>query len=264
MRALEWLWLENNKLVTIEPGALAAQEFRALFLSGNDFSHLDLTGTTLVMGSELVPHRTSWFTVDEDEITRIVLDDAYLNELAFSEVTSKRYVLLENLSAVGLGFVEQRDSLGPLIEMGPITNLVVDQGLAGLFAEQFEAFATKDGNTLTVVPYGDTNQDLTVDFADFLTLASNFGKPGRWSQGDFNRDQLVGLDDFLLLSNGFGAKPGTTNVPEPRSVITALLLCLWMTHDCGVAVGSTVVRTEPVGSKKSAAPLFAGIHAASR
>ena len=52
---------------------------------------------------------------------------------------------------------------------------------------------------------GDTNLDGTVDFADFLIFAANFGTTGAsWSEGDFDADGSVGFTDFLLLSQWFG------------------------------------------------------------
>lgn len=56
---------------------------------------------------------------------------------------------------------------------------------------------------------GDANIDRVVDFSDFLTLSSRFGRADAgWSDGDFNADGEVGFADFLLLSREFGfARP---------------------------------------------------------
>lgn len=52
---------------------------------------------------------------------------------------------------------------------------------------------------------GDTDLDGDVDFADFLILSANFGKPSQnWLSGDFDGDEEVGFSDFLLLSAMFG------------------------------------------------------------
>gem|GEM_PF-2032472 len=52
---------------------------------------------------------------------------------------------------------------------------------------------------------GDSNLDRQVDFADFLSLSTNFGEHDRtWADGDFNGDGLVSFADFLLLSGNFG------------------------------------------------------------
>ena len=57
---------------------------------------------------------------------------------------------------------------------------------------------------------GDSNLDGTVNFADFLTLSSKFGKQdARWSDGDFDGDGTVGFDDFLLLAAEFGYGEGS-------------------------------------------------------
>lgn len=52
---------------------------------------------------------------------------------------------------------------------------------------------------------GDTNLDGTVNFADLLRLAQNYGKnSANWDQGDFNYDGHVGFDDLLKLAQNYG------------------------------------------------------------
>ena len=61
---------------------------------------------------------------------------------------------------------------------------------------------------------GDANLDGKVDFADFLSLSSNFGEPGTRSDGDFTGDGYVGFQDFLKLTANFGHEPmGSNHVP---------------------------------------------------
>ncbi len=62
--------------------------------------------------------------------------------------------------------------------------------------------------TVPAVPNGDTDNDLDVDFDDFLNMSRNFGR-SVWNSppssiGDFNRDLVVDFDDFLILSANFG------------------------------------------------------------
>jgi len=54
---------------------------------------------------------------------------------------------------------------------------------------------------------GDTDLDGIVNFADFLTLSSNFGQLASWSEGDFDADGTVTFSDFLALSRNFGLPP---------------------------------------------------------
>lgn len=51
---------------------------------------------------------------------------------------------------------------------------------------------------------GDTNLDLKVDFTDFLTLTTGFGRAGDWRSGDFDGNGVVDFQDFLQLSANFG------------------------------------------------------------
>ena len=50
---------------------------------------------------------------------------------------------------------------------------------------------------------GDADLDGDVDFADFLSLASNFGEPGGWAAGNFDGEQEVSFADFLILSTNY-------------------------------------------------------------
>jgi hypothetical protein len=51
-----------------------------------------------------------------------------------------------------------------------------------------------------LVPAGDANLDGTVDYADFQTLAANYGQSGAYrEQGDFNDDGIVNWQDLNIL-----------------------------------------------------------------
>lgn len=65
--------------------------------------------------------------------------------------------------------------------------------------------------------FGDADLNRSVEFADFLTLASNFGNQGGWAAGDFDGDGMVEFADVLLVSTNFGESSATlANVPEPN------------------------------------------------
>ena len=52
---------------------------------------------------------------------------------------------------------------------------------------------------------GDANFDRKVDFADYLTLARNFGEQNAvWTDGDFDGNGTVGFSDYVLLAQNFG------------------------------------------------------------
>ena len=64
---------------------------------------------------------------------------------------------------------------------------------------------------------GDANLDGTVNFADLLLLAQNYGKhEANWDQGDFNYDGNVGFNDLLLLAQNFGS---SLNTPAPAAAL---------------------------------------------
>lgn len=77
---------------------------------------------------------------------------------------------------------------------------------------------------MSAIP-GDANRDGRVNFADFLSLADNYGRMGNWSQGDFNHDGDVAFVDFLQLAENFGssAAASATAIPEPSGLLLAVL-----------------------------------------
>lgn len=71
---------------------------------------------------------------------------------------------------------------------------------------------------------GDANLDRQVNFSDFLTLSSGFGKIGGWANGDFDGDGKVSFPDFLAMSANFGhSSAAPVSVPEPSSICLFLL-----------------------------------------
>ncbi len=74
---------------------------------------------------------------------------------------------------------------------------------------------------------GDADLNGSVEFADFLVLSDNFGRPGSWDTGDFDVNGTVEFADFLALANNFGeVSGGLAVVPEPTSsALSVLALC---------------------------------------
>ena len=61
--------------------------------------------------------------------------------------------------------------------------------------------------TLMHTEYGDTDVNRTVDFADLLALAKNYGASGPtigWANGDFTGDSAVTFEDLLKLAKHYG------------------------------------------------------------
>jgi hypothetical protein len=69
---------------------------------------------------------------------------------------------------------------------------------------------------------GDTDRNLTIDFADFVNLANAFGGPGGWGDGDFDDDQVVAFDDFVAMSNNFGKTVPAIEAPTARLMPAAV------------------------------------------
>lgn len=82
-------------------------------------------------------------------------------------------------------------------------------------------------STGTPIP-GDANNSGTVDEADALILANNWGVSGEeieWGDGDFNDDNVVNAADAAILAANWGATniPESAPVPEPSALLMLAL-----------------------------------------
>ena len=79
--------------------------------------------------------------------------------------------------------------------------------------------------------FGDANLDGSVQFLDFLSLASGFGNEGGWADGDFDGNGTVSFPDFLRLATNFGkgAEAAAASVPEPSTYAMAIIALYGMT-----------------------------------
>lgn len=75
---------------------------------------------------------------------------------------------------------------------------------------------------------GDLDGNGTVEFADFLVLADNFGKTATdHTTGDIDCNGTVEFSDFLVLADNFGKNVGGASaVPEPSGWLLGLFACL--------------------------------------
>jgi hypothetical protein len=83
----------------------------------------------------------------------------------------------------------------------------------GVYQGSIVAGAAGDlfGNAVAETPVsffvlgGDANRDRTVNFADLLTLAKNYGQTGMtFAEGDFDYNGLVNFNDLLILARNYG------------------------------------------------------------
>lgn len=189
-----------------------------------------------------------------------ILDDATLSLSSFDAILSAT-THITDASLVRLAFSDATPTdLSQLLGKSMLENVWVDQALFDSYADDFNAFADIEGNTVTIVAEGDCNKDgaLTasdlacirtvrsrdavlntlsalpgdldgdgeVAFLDFLALADNFGKsPAIYAEGNIDlSDDGVAFLDFLELANNFGKTPS-----DVASVPVALLNLF---HDC--------------------------------
>src|SRR5213076_2380689 len=72
---------------------------------------------------------------------------------------------------------------------------------------------------------GDLNRDRTVSIADFVTLASNFGKTNAtYSDGDVNYDGEISIADFIDLGANFNKTLAAPAAPAPQAAASSVIL----------------------------------------
>ena len=86
------------------------------------------------------------------------------------------------------------------------------------------AYLEKVRSTPTVaLKVFDVNDDLKIDFEDFLAFATHFGRsrsdPDFDPRFDFDNDGMVGFEDFLAFAAAFGKPIAPTPNAKPAVVI---------------------------------------------
>ncbi|MEO0530878.1 MAG: hypothetical protein AAF266_09945 [Planctomycetota bacterium] len=86
-------------------------------------------------------------------------------------------------------------------------------------------FATSLSEAIASGLPGDANGDGSVDLLDLDILGANFGTMGTGTvaTGDFNGDTNVDLLDLDILGANFGTSINSAAVPEPATIVAALL-----------------------------------------
>ena len=132
--------------------------------------------------------------------------------------TSHERVLLAD-SIWGLYIVDATDVVNADF---PIPQSDLEATCTDVAAGRADAEALTDIlSQLGIVP-GDTDQNGVVEFADFLTLAGNFGQTDAgFTGGDFDCNGEVAFADFLTLAGNFGQQ-SAASVPEPQALWLAM------------------------------------------
>ena len=239
---LWWLELNDNPITSIERGAFEGlTNLQTLHLRDNQIMELNFTRATF---ENLSPCGSFiGFCVDGDKIASLILDDATLSQGSFDAIVRNGFgqtLSITDVSLVGLMFSDENPSnLSSLLSITTLDNITVDQSLFDLYADEFNAFAAMDGNTVTVVGYGDSNRDGEFNSSDLITVfaAGEFedgiDDNSYWTTGDWNGDRDFDSADLILAlaEGGYEAGPRAAAVPEPSAFLVlalglgSLLLC---------------------------------------
>lgn len=263
---LRSLSLVGNSITKIHDGAFnGLVNLRSLSLFSNHITELNLSGATFDSVTSCDLPRLSGFCIDRQTTTTVILDDAELSLEAFNAILGETESVIE-VSLDGLRFTDRTPTdLRALLDIETLRRVTVDRFLYRLFPDEFDAFNSIDGNTVSVVSFdcnsdgainildanctpdqkldrflhehntvrGDLDGMRGVQFADFLALANHFGSsPAAYTDGDLDRDGSIGLLDFELLAENFGrghdfdVRVVTAPVPEP-SAVTLLIQASW-------------------------------------
>jgi hypothetical protein len=151
---LRWLALNGNQITSFENGAFEGLgNLETLYLQGNQVIELNLNGATF---ENLEPCHGVFgiigFCPFNNPISSLILDDTTLNADSFKAIVREMYSITD-VSLVGLTFSDQNpDDLNSLLGIATLNNVTVDTQLFDLYADGLNAFASHEGNSVTVVP----------------------------------------------------------------------------------------------------------------
>lgn len=200
-----------------------------------------ITGLNLARGERLVVHDANLGVLVENSFS--LADGALAAEITDATWNSTIAVAPGVVPHLGGAFqltVGPGGDLGSLV--GTAFHIFSWQGALGS-ADRFEQVTLPAGTlwdladlyvggTAKLLAFhslsGDIDGDSRVDLADFGVLKVHFGQPGDLLAGDLTGDGAVDLNDFGVLKANFG-KSGAVAVPEPASVLLALLAFVSLT-----------------------------------
>lgn len=156
---LEVLALSDNQITSIESGAFAdLTNLRTFWLRDNQLTELNFTRAKFISLWGCDPPFLG-FCVLSDEITSLTLDDATLNMESFDAIALQT-PFITDASLIGLRFADEKPGdLTLLLDITTLGNVTIDQALFDTYADELNAFAATEGNTLTVIGYGESNLD---------------------------------------------------------------------------------------------------------
>ncbi len=127
-------------------------------------------------------------------------------------------------------------SMRDLVDNGALGGMSVQAILTGL---TFDGMMFEASDSIRVVPPGDSNNDFTVDAADYTIWANEFGGTSDpHFDTDFNDDGSIDAADYTIFANHFGASmpapagptAAAAAVPEPSTLtLTAFALLSLLT-----------------------------------
>ena len=265
MNNLKILSLPHNGITSIESGAFPGlTNLQYLGLDDNDFSELNLAGATFErLGYDfplfIYPRDDDngiiRFPIDSDEVTSLVLDNATLSSVSFETIVAAT-THITDASLVGLTFesvslptepvnifdpdailAEERfavpTNLNALLEIGSLDTVAIDQALFDSYADELNTFATTEGNTLTVIGYGDSNLDGEFNSSDLVTVFAageyedGIAENSYWTEGDWNSDGDFDSSDLVIAFRDGryeqGPRVPVNAVPEPTAAVLFLI-----------------------------------------
>ena len=116
--------------------------------------------------------------------------------------------------------------------------------MAELLADELNEFATQDGNTLTVIGYGDANHDGVFNSRDLIAVfeageyEDGIAENSYWTEGDWNSDGDFDSSDLVVaLAAGTyeqRLRVADAHVPEPTGIcfIAVTLALLAVPSNC--------------------------------
>ena len=160
--------------------------------------------------------------------TNLVLDDAELGPYASEWLLYQAWPI--NASLVGVRF-SNGNPRELITDTSRLEHLTIDQHLYDSYSDEIDRFASEEGNTLTVISYGDSNRDGFFNSSDLVLVFDageyddGIAENSYWTTGDWNSDGDFDSSDLVIAfqTGQYEAEAAVVAVPEPSAMVLLLL-----------------------------------------
>ena len=166
--------------------------------------------------------------LDMPIVLELILDGAGLGAYASEPLIGQAWPI--NASHVGLRF-PQEPHQKLFKDTSRLDRLIIDQSLYDSHANEIDDFASEEGNTVTIIGYGDANKDGVFNSNELVQVfqageyEDDIAENSYWTTGDWNNDRDFDSSNLVVAFQAGSYEVETAAVvvvPEPSSALLLL------------------------------------------